>query len=355
MNFRDCLIAQLAAHPSATPQDVIKQCYQAAFGAEHMLTDTERAVEYLEHELSETPASDAPLCERIAPEAGRVNLAAWKARGLNTSWLMRMFLMSAKPLENGADEFKRLLTAADDVVKSGHAHFEYDEWRTYIDIYLAHGIRAVHHSEQYRSNERPAYRVIGRNALNALPILERANALMNAAPHDVHVIAIDGRAASGKTTLCSALADILGASVVHMDDFFLPIPLRTPERYAQPGGNVHYERVSKEVLPHLHEHAAFDYRIFDCSCMDYGVMRNVASADWRIVEGSYSLHPALGSYADLSVFCSISPDEQRKRILRRNGELMANMFAERWIPLEEAYFKAFSIRDKADIIVRTDV
>ena len=43
MNFRDCLIAQFAAHPSAAPQDAVKQCYQAAFGAEHLLTDTSLA------------------------------------------------------------------------------------------------------------------------------------------------------------------------------------------------------------------------------------------------------------------------------------------------------------------------
>ena len=99
MNFRDCLIAQFATHPSTAPQDAVKQCYQAAFGAEHLLTDTSLAAAYLEREFNDTPAADVPLCEKIAPDVGRINLASWKAHGLPLEWLTRMFIMSARPDE----------------------------------------------------------------------------------------------------------------------------------------------------------------------------------------------------------------------------------------------------------------
>ena len=69
MNFRDCLIAQFAAHPSTAPQDAVKQCYQAAFGAEHLLTDTSLAAAYLEREFNDTRRR-TPLCEKIAPGCG---------------------------------------------------------------------------------------------------------------------------------------------------------------------------------------------------------------------------------------------------------------------------------------------
>lgn len=54
-------------------------------------------------------------------------------------------------------------------------------------------------------------------------------------PAGCGVIAMDGRAAAGKTTLAEELAVTLGGAVVHMDDFFLPGELRTPERLAAPG------------------------------------------------------------------------------------------------------------------------
>ena len=67
----------------------------------------------------------------------------------------------------------------------------------------------------------------------------------------VSVIALDGRAAAGKSTLAAALAETLQAAVIHMDDFFLPPALRTPQRLDRPGGNIHYERFAEEVLPRL--------------------------------------------------------------------------------------------------------
>ena len=59
--------------------------------------------------------------------------------------------------------------------------------------------------------------------------------------------AVDGRCGSGKSTLSELAARRLHCPLFHMDDFFLPPELRTPQRYAQPGGNVHYERVEAEL------------------------------------------------------------------------------------------------------------
>ena len=135
-----------------------------------------------------------------------------------------------------------------------------------------------------------------------------------------------------------------------MDDFFLPEALRTVSRVAEPGGNIHYERFKTEVLPELKQKKAFSYQRFDCSKMCLGEMRNISASRWRIVEGAYSLHPRFGDYADLKVFFDISPTEQMKRIRKRNGEKMAQIFAQRWIPMEEKYISTFDIKNKAEII-----
>ena len=60
------------------------------------------------------------------------------------------------------------------------------------------------------------------------------------------VIAIDGRCASGKTTFALRM-EAFGFYTVHADHFFLPPDLRTPERLALPGGNIHSERFLTEV------------------------------------------------------------------------------------------------------------
>ena len=170
-------------------------------------------------------------------------------------------------------------------------------------------------------------------------------------PKRPFVIAIDGRAASGKSTLAEQLSKLLCADVIHMDDFFLPPELRSEERLAEPGGNVHYERFCEEVLPYLNFPEVFSYRIFECSRMDYNGDRGIGNTQIRIVEGSYSHHPKFGKYADLFVFSDVDAEEQLRRIRLRNGEEKAQMFAKKWIPMEERYFAAFGIKTHADTIV----
>ncbi len=126
---------------------------------------------------------------------------------------------------------------------------------------------------------------------------------------------------------------------------------RTGERLAQPGGNVHYERFAQEVIPHVRLPEPFCYRVFDCGVMDYHGERQLGNAPIRIVEGSYSFHPALGNYADILVFSTVSPDEQIRRIQERNGDRMLEMFKNRWIPMEEAYFAHYRVMDRADVVI----
>ena len=170
-------------------------------------------------------------------------------------------------------------------------------------------------------------------------------------PNRPFVIAIDGRAASGKSTLAEQLSELLGADVIHMDDFFLPTELRSEERLTEPGGNVHYERFCEEVLPYLNSPEVFSYRIFDCSRMDYNGESTVRNTPIRIVEGSYSHHPKFGKYADLFVFSDVDAVEQMRRIRLRNGEVKAQMFAKKWIPMEERYFAAFGTKAHASAVI----
>ena len=82
------------------------------------------------------------------------------------------------------------------------------------------------------------------------------------AKQDMVIVAIDGKCTSGKTTLASKLAEIYDCNVFHMDDFFLRPEQRTPERFAEVGGNVDYERFQEEVLLPLKDGKAFSYRPF---------------------------------------------------------------------------------------------
>ncbi len=345
MEFAHCLLEQLHMHPSLQVRDAVKLCYQAAFGAEHLLADEKRAAAYLKEEYDHIQSADIPLFEGISGEVCRVNLAAWKYHGLPAEWLFRIFRASAREKYAGEVLFLAYLKKAEEVLL-GKA-FSQKEWRAYLEGYQKEGIAPVHHSETYRAQEHPAYRIIHRKYTRIFPILMQAAA----SKKRPCVIAIDGRAASGKSTIAAFLQDILQGDIISMDDFFLPLELRTGERFAVPGNNVHHERFAEEVLPHLEKAEPFSYRIFDCSRMDYHGEQKIGTGDFRIVEGSYSCHPVFGKYADITVFSDVGAEEQMARIRRRNGEAMAEMFRTRWIPLEEAYFERYLISAKTDIKV----
>ena len=347
MDFKSCLIQQIKLHPSLQPQDIVKLCYQGAFGAGHLLEDPDQAYVWLEKEYNETKAADIALCEEISENVCRINLASWKYRGFPVEWLFRMFAASASVSEKGQGVFEDYLSIAEELAAMGLSGFNISAWQSYLADYRAAGMKAVHHSEHYRKSEKPSYRIINCRFLLLLPILEEIAARRE--DGRVFVIAIDGRAASGKSTLAKLLITVVDADIIQMDDFFLPPTLRTDERFLIPGGNVHYERFSEEVVPNIAKPEPFSYRVFDCGIMDYNGRKSVENKLFRIVEGSYGCHPIFGRYADLTVFLRVDPEEQMKRILSRNGEKMAELFRRRWIPLEETYFDHYSISEKADL------
>lgn len=355
MEFRDCLTLQLNMHPSIQPQDIVKMCYQATFGAEHLLSDENSAKKYFYEEYNGLqPAKDEPLYEIISEDVCRMNMRAWKNSGMPSEWLFRMFVGTASVgnLENNRAEKETLfwerINIAKEVLSQSQTSFDNKQWLVYINLYKEEGAHAVHHSVFYREHETPAYRIVNRKYVKLLPILQAACALEK---EGTKVIAIDGRAASGKTTLAMALEEVLGVDTIHMDDFFVPPALRSEKRFAEPGNNIHYERYLEEVVPYVGEPEAFSYRIFDCSIMDYNGVQEVKNTPWRLIEGAYSTHPKFGDYADLKVFFDIGKEEQMARIIKRNGEAMAQMFKERWIPMEEAYYQTFDIKQNADIVI----
>jgi uridine kinase len=348
MDFKYYLIEQLKKHPSMQPQDVVKSCYQAAFGAEHLLADISAARRYFDAEFDSTEPCDGELFEYLSDDVARVDLGVWKGTHMPKEWLFNMFVASSSIKKAANADFEGYLACTEEVLE-GNSCFPICDWQDFLEKYRALGGGAVHHSDIYRQNEKPAYRIVDRRFLSVLQVLERLQAAKK--ENGVKIVAIDGRAASGKTTLSGILSTVLSADVVHMDDFFLPIELRSEERMRETGGNLHYERFCEEVLPYIGEMKAFSYGVFDCGCMSIQGERLIGESDWRIVEGSYSHHPKFGEYADIKVFCTVSPEEQMKRILSRNGERMAERFKKEWIPMEERYFDAFDICRRSDMII----
>jgi uridine kinase len=151
------------------------------------------------------------------------------------------------------------------------------------------------------------------------------------------IIGIDGRCGSGKTTLSKMLVAHYHANCFHMDDFYLPLDMRTRERMSQPGGNVHYERFLEEVIAPVRAGEPVIYQTYDCSTQSLKTLGTYDPKSIVIVEGAYALHPLIREHYDFKLFVTHTPECQKSRILERNGEKKLYEFELRWIPLEEFY------------------
>ena len=345
--WRQVLRQHAARYPAMQPRDGVKLAYQSAFGGGHMVTDLAACTDWIEKEKQTAPAAAEPF-EDIGGGYARLQLGCPAVKELPSWVVARVFAASAQPGMDpqalaGRLEVLRQETAA------GTFGFSAQELEAFLREYEAAGCPAVHHSDVYRAAYAPAYRVVDARYKALWPMLAPLAGAV--AAHGRFTLAIDGMAAAGKSTAARLLQQVFGGSVVHMDDFFLPLPLRTEERLAEPGGNVHYERAAREVMEPLRTGTPFTYRRFDCSVMDFGGDSDpVDPAGNVIVEGSYALHPAFGALpgeagslrhpAELAVFLQLSPETQRERIRQRNGEEMLLRFEERWIPLENRYYAA---------------
>lgn len=187
------------------------------------------------------------------------------------------------------------------------------------------------------------------------PVFRRIDAWLQSAANagKTFLVAIEGPCGSGKSTLSRRLQDVYGddANIFYMDHFFLPEILRTPGRLSEPGGNIDYARFREEVAGGLRRGEPFQYRIYDCSIRQLADTVQVGPRPLAIIEGVYSMHPALGLPYDLRVFLSLSKAEQLRRILERSGPEMLERFVQEWIPMENRYFEAMKIPEQCNLIL----
>lgn len=348
--------AHFKEYPKAQPIDCIKLCYQRAFGAAHFCGTPKQALDALAHECAALNGDEnEPLVTAIGGGAVRVSLRAALARQIPLPFLARFFCLCAVHTPHKAAWFSEALDMLALLCAQGVLPFAPEHMREVCETYRADGCPPVSHSEEYRAAYAPHYRVLAGRAARLFELALAAEQKLAQAPETVRVaVALDGFAGAGKSTAAGLLSELFGtAPVVAMDDFFLPADLRTPQRFAEPGGNVHYERFAEEVSPFLRGTDAFSYRRFDCSRMDYGAPREIPSSRLVFVEGSYALHPFLRAQYDLTAFFDIEPAEQQSRILQRSGEAMLRRFVSEWIPMERAYEAAFRVKRHADFVICT--
>lgn len=344
---RELLINHYKQYPKMEIQDMLKYIFQSSFGCEHMVSSEVFAIDYIKKEYAYTVKGDNPLTDALDGEYSRVSLS-YLDKGLSAETLGKLFYLSAKKEPQGKENLEKKLPTLKELVNEGVLPFSTYEAEEIINEWADSGYPAIHHSDAFRNEYHPAYRVISNYYIWILPLLAEIDKMLNKGSL---IMAIEGGSASGKSTLADTLQSIYGCNVFHTDDFFLRPEQRTPKRLNEVGGNLDRERFLDEVLIPLREGKDVNYRKFNCTSMKIEDAITFKPNKLTVVEGAYSMHPDLSPRYDLSVFLDISPDLQKDRIKKRNSQFFAMRFFNEWIPLEERYFKEMDIKDRCDIVL----
>ena len=235
---RQFFLEQCVRYPALQPQDLLKALHQSVFGCGHFIADEAAARTLLEQELHAPGSAADP--DLLDGHFCRIPLGYLQKHGLSPETLFRLFVLSAEEPTGSTELLQHKLNVLQALADEGLLPFFADKIRAAVAAWEQAGFPACRHSPEFRSAYHPAYRVIREEFLCLLPLLCAID--RKAARQGRVLLAIEGGSASGKTTLSQLLSRIYGCTVFHMDEFFLRPEQRTPERLAEPGGNVDRER-----------------------------------------------------------------------------------------------------------------
>lgn len=338
MEAQAILSAQLARHPEMAAQDAVKLIFQSMLGCGHLVSGVAEVEARIRLETEGLlPCPDEPLYERIGDDYLRVNLRPAAALGILPGMLARMMVRSAQDVP--VHTRQEVAEAVRHLHLPGAGPEELDGLAGRL---TGEPAWLPGHSERYRAAYRPAYRVV---ASRYAPVLKALEVLGRRGGAARQLITIDGPCGSGKSTLAALLGDVLQAPVIPMDDFYVPHAQKTPERLARPGGNADLERLLTEVLNPWQRGEAIAYRPYICREDRLLPPVMVPCSPVTILEGSYSNLPAIARLATLRLFLTVGRVEQLRRLRARDGEAHLPAFQQRWIPLEEMYFRFYSLPD----------
>lgn len=345
--IRAMLLSQCSRYPGLQPQDLLKALHQSVMGNGHLVADEAGGWQRLCRELEEH--QDPEGLEMLGGDYCRVHLGYLKEIGLSAESLFRLFVLSAEEPAGDVSALEEGISVLLQLAGGGAIPFSRETMAAAVETWREAGFPACRHSPEFREAYRPAYRVIRWDYVPRLQLMAAIDRLC--AEKNRVLVAIEGGAGSGKTTLTRWLSRVYDCRVFHVDDYFLRPEQRTPERLAEVGGNLDRERFLEEVLLPLSRGETVCSARYDCHTQALLEPVETEPGVLNIIEGAYSMHPLLADYYDLKVFLEVDPKTQRERILRRNGPELAERFFSTWIPMERRYFETMGIREGCQIVL----
>lgn len=159
--LENVLLEHFELYPDMQPQDAVKLVYQHTFGPGHMIRDARKAALMLQQEMASlTSGRKEPLYQSIGNGLCRLNLRPCVEKGLDSEFILRLFLEAAQSTTATKKELRQNLRVLQKLAEEDETPFEAIELDMFMLQYEEKGYPATHHSDAYRAAYAPAYRVV---------------------------------------------------------------------------------------------------------------------------------------------------------------------------------------------------
>lgn len=158
------------------------------------------------------------------------------------------------------------------------------------------------------------------------------------------LIAIDGRAGAGKTTLAANLFEALSADktveVIHMDDLYDGWENALGERLTQ---------TLESIVKSHQNNRAFEINIFNWQSMSFDSKRTINPVDILILDGVGAGQKVVRDAGATLYWLDIDADVGIARVLKRDGNQIASQMKQ-WQIVQERHFLRDKTRENAEHI-----
>jgi len=162
-----------------------------------------------------------------------------------------------------------------------------------------------------------------------------------------HLLAIDGRAGAGKTTLAEelflAFAVIRDVEIIHLDAVYAGW---------ENGLGISLTQTLSKLMEDLSNDRASHLPIFNWSDMAFDTENVITPRDLIIIEGVGSAQEAVRKFATATIWLDIDPEIGLGRVLDRDGRAIHDHMRQ-WQRDEDALFLNDHTRERADFILST--
>lgn len=318
----DIILEQLVKYPQMQAQDALLLLYQGAgLGAGGEAYKLALAIE-AEGSVLNSEQLVLPYTEDLGKHYCRMNLSVLQV--LPAGVIGKMTSASGKEGAYDKELFRWGLDSLLGLCRQGRADFS----EARLNKLLVGGIPC--HSSTYLREYTPAYRVVRREYAKYLDLFVKISRLLYRGGEVT--VAIEGGSAAGKSTLAKLISSVFDANCFCTEDFIR-------------GGSFSWEVFEEQVCSKLNTGKPFVYHRGNPA-----EKLEVSPKRLNIVEGVYSMHPALEKYYEIKVFLDVSPLTQTKRILRDFGEEGLMRFTREKATRENAYLEAQGIQLRSDLV-----